>query len=203
MRLVLASGNTGKLRELQTLLAPLNIELISQAELQIAGAPETACTFVENALLKARHAAAESGLPALADDSGLVVPALGGEPGIHSARYAADAQGNGSDAANNAKLLQALHNNDQRSAYFYCALVLLRSATDPAPLIATGRWDGSIGHAPQGAGGFGYDPLFQVRQADGSLISAAALPAAEKNQRSHRGQAVALLLRLLAEHRLN
>lgn len=188
MKLILASGNAGKLAELRRLLEPLGIDLESQAALGIAPAAETRSTFVENALDKARHASRESGLPALADDSGLVVPMLGGAPGIRSARYAGD------DAANNAKLIAALGDAREPAAHFYCALVLLRHPEDPAPLVATGRWDGRILGEPRGDGGFGYDPLFLV---PGAGCTAAELPAAEKNRLSHRGQAMAMLLESL------
>ena len=194
MRVVAATGNSGKLRELAALLGPLGIDLIAQAELGVAPAPETASTFVENALGKARHAARATGLPAIADDSGLVVPALGGAPGVYSARYAgADAD----DAGNNAKLLAALadQRGAARAAFFYCVLVHLAAADDPAPAIATGRWDGAIGEAPDGASGFGYDPLFLPA---GCGCSAARLPLAEKNARSHRGIAIRALAALLA-----
>lgn len=194
MRVVAATGNRGKLRELGALLAPLGIELIPQAELGVAPAPETAATFVENALGKARHAARATGLPAIADDSGLVVPALGGAPGVRSARYAGADAG---DAANNAKLLAALagQRGAGRAAFFYCVLAHLAAADDPAPAIATGRWDGAIGTAPDGAAGFGYDPLFIPQARD---RSAARLTLAEKNARSHRGIAGRALLALLA-----
>lgn len=191
MKLILASGNAGKLAELRRLLEPLGIDLESQAALGIAPAAETRSTFVENALDKARHASRESGLPALADDSGLVVPMLGGAPGIRSARYAGD---DADDAANNAKLIAALGDAREPAAHFYCALVLLRHPEDPAPLVATGRWDGRILDEPRGDGGFGYDPLFLV---PGAGCTAAELPAAEKNRLSHRGQAMAMLLESL------
>ena len=191
MKLILASGNAGKLAELRRLLEPLGIDLESQAALGIAPAAETRSTFVENALDKARHASRESGLPALADDSGLVVPMLGGAPGIRSARYAGD---DADDAANNAKLIAALGDAREPAAHFYCALVLLRHPEDPAPLVATGRWDGRILGEPRGDGGFGYDPLFLV---PGAGCTAAELPAAEKNRLSHRGQAMAMLLESL------
>ena len=191
MKLILASGNAGKLAELRRLLEPLGIDLESQAALGIAPAAETRSTFVENALDKARHASRESGLPALADDSGLVVPMLGGAPGIRSARYAGD---DADDAANNAKLIAALGDVREPAAHFYCALVMLRHPEDPAPLVATGRWDGRILGEPRGDGGFGYDPLFLV---PGAGCTAAELPAAEKNRLSHRGQAMAMLLESL------
>lgn len=188
MRVVLASGNRGKLDELDVLLGPLGYELVAQGELGVEPGPEVGATFIENALGKARAASAATGLPAIADDSGLVVATLGGAPGLRSARFAG-ASGTARDVAraNNAKLLQALAGSADRRAHFYCALVFLAHATDPAPLIATGRWHGNILEAPQGAGGFGYDPLFEVA---GLGIAAAALDADEKNRLSHRGQAV-------------
>jgi len=194
VRLVLASGNAGKLGEFRQLLAPLDIEVIAQGELGIGEIEETGLSFVENALLKARHAARLSGLPALADDSGLCVDALDGAPGLHSARYAG-AQGN--NAANIAKLLGALDGVDAagRGAFFICVLVLLRHAEDPAPLIAEGRWRGRILDAPRGSGGFGYDPLFFDPALD---ASAAELDAATKHRHSHRGQALRGLLAQLA-----
>lgn len=193
--LVLASGNAGKLRELDQLLAPLGYTLRPQSEWNTPEAPETARTFIENALLKARNAAAHTGLPAIADDSGLVVPALGGEPGIHSARYSRE----GTDAANNAQLLAEMEGKvgQQRAAHFYCAVVLLQGPRDPAPLVATGSWQGRILLTPRGSGGFGYDPLFFV-PSEG--CSAAELDAATKHELSHRGQAVAALIRMLKQH---
>ncbi len=188
MRWVLASGNTGKLRELQSLLAPLALDLCAQSELNIDGAAETGLTFVENALLKARHAASESGLPALADDSGLVVPALHGAPGIYSARYAGVGA---SDADNRARLLSAMEAIGDRRAYFFCTLVLMQHAEDPAPLIASGRWHGQILTSERGDGGFGYDPIFLP---DGLSQSAAELAPDEKNRQSHRGRALGVLL---------
>ena len=193
-RLVLASGNRGKLAELQRILADPGIELVAQADLGIAEIEETGASFVENALLKARHAAGESGLPALADDSGLCVDALGGAPGLYSARYAGP---HGDSAANIAKLLDALRAvpAERRPAHFHCSIVLLRAAPDPAPLIAEGRWHGRILDAPRGSGGFGYDPVFL----DPVLgASAAELEPAIKNRVSHRGQALARLRALLA-----
>ena len=197
MRLVLASGNRGKLAEMRAILADTGIELVPQAELGIADAPETASTFIENALAKARHAARASGLPALADDSGLCVAALAGAPGLHSARYAG---GHGDAQANIAKLLDALREvpADRRQAHFHCSIVLLRAADDPAPLLAEGRWPGTIQHAPRGAQGFGYDPVFLPD--DGGGRSAAELDAATKNRSSHRGQALARLHALLVRH---
>lgn len=193
MKIVLASSNRGKLTELRALLDPLGIEVESQAALGIGAAPEIRDTFVENALDKARHAARASGLPALADDSGLVVPMLGGAPGIRSARYAGD---DADDDANNAKLISALGSAERPAAHFYCALVLLRHAEDPAPLVATARWHGVILAEPRGASGFGYDPHFYI---DSLGCTAAELPAGEKNRASHRGQAMAALLEQLRQ----
>jgi len=189
MRLVLASGNCGKLRELGQLLAPLDLELIAQDELGVEPVEETGASFEANALLKARHAAAATGLPTLADDSGLEVDALGGAPGIHSARYA----GGAGDAANRAQLLAALRDVPAaaRGARFRCVLALVRAPGDPAPLLAHGAWEGRIALAERGASGFGYDPLFEVPDLG---RTAAELEPAEKDARSHRGQALAALL---------
>lgn len=188
-RIVLASGNRGKLTEFAQLFAGSGIGLVAQGELGVGEVEETAATFVENALLKARHAARVTGLPALADDSGLCVDALGGAPGLHSARYAGV---HGDAAANNAKLLRLLEGvpPERRGAFFICVLVLLEHADDPAPLIAEGRWYGRVLEAPQGAQGFGYDPLFLP---EGQTLSAAELDPATKNAQSHRGQALAQL----------
>ncbi len=188
-RIVLASGNAGKLAEMREILIDTNIELIAQSELGIADADETACTFVENALIKARHAAKLSGMPALGDDSGLCVDALGGAPGLLSARYAGQ---HGNSAANIARLLGALERvaQVQRCAHFYCCIVLLRHADDPAPLIAEGRWHGRILEAPRGENGFGYDPVFYD---PAHAASAAQINPALKNRISHRGQALARL----------
>jgi XTP/dITP diphosphohydrolase len=191
VRIVLATHNAGKLRELRALLSPRSMEVTSLAELDIPAPEETGLTFLENALTKARHAAELSTLPAIADDSGLVVPALGGEPGIHSARYAGLDAG---DAANNARLLRELHGATDRSAHYYCALVMLRHARDPAPLVATARWFGRILEAGRGTGGFGYDPYFEVAGLD---YTAAELPPARKNALSHRGRAMLALLEQL------
>lgn len=185
--LVLASNNKGKLAELQAMLGD-SITVRPQSDFTDIEAEETGLTFVENALIKARHAARVSGLPALADDSGLAVDALGGAPGIYSARYA----GGGGDAANNAKLLEALKDvpDAERGAQFICALALLRHAEDPIPLICEGAWEGRILHAASGEHGFGYDPLFWVPERD---CSSAELSPQEKNQLSHRARAMALL----------
>ncbi len=192
--LVLASGNAGKLREFNELLASQGMQVRPQSDWDTPEAEETGLTFIENALLKARNAAAHTGKPALADDSGLVVPALGGAPGIHSARYSRE----GTDAANNEQLLQDMNDlvGDQRHAFFYCALVLLQSARDPAPVVVTGSWHGRILLSPRGSGGFGYDPLFFVPEQD---CASAELPPEIKNRLSHRGQAVSALLAAL-EH---
>ncbi len=188
---VLASGNPGKLREIEEILTPLGIVVRPQSDWQVPEADETAHTFVENSLIKARQAARHTGLPAIADDSGLVVPSLGGDPGIYSARYAGHGAG---DRANIRKLLEALSARPpaSRAAYFYCAMVLVRSADDPAPLLATGRWNGRILDFPQGDGGFGYDPVFGIpgQSSPNQTRSAAELTAAEKCTVSHRGQAL-------------
>ena len=189
-RLVLASGNAGKLAEFNRLLADAGIEVVSQASLGVDDAEETGLTFVENALLKARHAAQLTGLPALADDSGLCVDALGGAPGLYSARYAGS---HGDHAANIAKLLGELDGlpAEQRGAHFHCTLVVVRHAQDPDPLIAQGRWRGSIATAARGDGGFGYDPVF-IDPVSG--LAAAQLSPAQKNAASHRGLALAQLI---------
>lgn len=195
-RVVVATGNAGKVRELSAALAPLQLELVTQADLGIDPIPETASTFVENALAKARHAASVSGLPAIADDSGLVVNALGGAPGIRSARYAGEAATDAdTDAQNNAKLLAALEGVEDRTAYFTCSLVYLASEDDPSPVIATARWYGLIVDSPSGDNGFGYDPHFHVPSLG---RTAAELPLTDKNRLSHRGQACRQLLDLLS-----
>ena len=188
MKIVLASNNRGKLAELQAMLAPLDVELVRQADLGIPEAEEPFRTFVENALAKARHAAELTGLPALADDSGLCVTALGGAPGVFSAHYAGEPR---SDQRNNARLLADLAGVADRRAHYVAVLVLLRSAADPQPVIAQGEWHGEIIDAPRGAGGFGYDPYFLVPDLG---LTVAELPHEEKNRRSHRGQALAQLL---------
>ncbi len=185
---VLASNNAGKLAEFSSLLAPLGMELRKQSELGISEAEEPHATFVENALAKARHVAQLSGLPALADDSGVCVPALGGAPGVLSARFAGEPK---SDARNNQKLIQDLSALEDKSAYYYCVLVYLRHAQDPQPVIAEGRWDGEIIATPRGANGFGYDPHFWIPSLN---KTAAELSAEEKNQLSHRGQALRALI---------
>src|SRR5690242_944189 len=196
-RLVLASGNHGKLAEFEHLLAGSGFEVVTQGTLGVLDIEETGTTFVENALLKARHAARITRLPALADDSGLCVEHLDGAPGLYSARYAGS---HGDAAANRAKLLHALEGvpAERRGAFFICVLVLLRHADDPAPLIAEGRWHGRVLEAERGDLGFGYDPLFLP---DGQTLSAAELEPALKNRLSHRGQALAKLhARLGAPH---
>lgn len=187
-KLVLASNNAGKVREFQELLAPFQFQVIPQGELGIAAAEEPHLTFVENALEKARHASASSGLPALADDSGICAHALLGEPGIHSARYAGT---NGDDAANNQKLLTAIQNESDRSAHYVCALVMVNSANDPEPLIVQTRWYGQIIDQAKGNFGFGYDPYFLLPELG---KTAAELDPAEKNRISHRGQALRELI---------
>jgi XTP/dITP diphosphohydrolase len=192
-RWVVATGNRGKLAEFAQLFAPFHIELLAQSQFTKQGAEETGATFRENALLKARHAATASGLPAIADDSGLEVDALDGAPGVYSARYAGvDA----TDADNNAKLLAALvgKSREQRTARFRCVLAFVRNANDPEPIFAEGVWSGCLLNEARGQGGFGYDPLFLP---DGLERSSAELTAEEKNQRSHRGQALQALMRTL------
>jgi XTP/dITP diphosphohydrolase len=192
-RVVLATGNAGKQREFAALLAPRDFEVVLQTALGIEPADETGSTFEANALLKARHAARASRLPALADDSGLEVEALGGRPGVWSARYAGPAA---SDADNNALLLHELRDIPaaDRRARYRCVIAYVRHADDPTPLLATGDWEGVIAQEPAGEGGFGYDPLFIP---EGLAITAAQMPAADKNAVSHRGKALADLLRLL------
>lgn len=192
-RVVLATGNAGKAREFAALLAARNIEVVLQSTLRIESAEETGSTFAANALLKARHAARAAGLPALADDSGLEVDALGGRPGVWSARYAGPGA---TDAANNALLLQELRDipSGQRGARYRCVIAYVRHAQDPAPLIATGAWEGAIALQPAGEGGFGYDPYFIP---EGLAITAAQMTPAAKNAVSHRGLALADLLRQL------
>jgi len=193
-QLVLASSNTGKLREFGALLADIGVEVLPQSALAIPDAEETGLTFVENALLKARAAAQHSGLAALADDSGLVVPALGGAPGIYSARYSG-VHGGGTDrnAANNRKLLEVMAQlrGSERNAYYICILVLLRSAEDPVPVICEGRWWGRIATQASGEHGFGYDPVFELPELG---CTAAELDPVKKNRISHRGIASAALL---------
>ena len=194
MKLVLASGNAGKLKELQAMLAGLPLQIVPQRELGVDDVPETGLTFVENALIKARHACAVTGLPALADDSGRIVDALDGAPGLYSARYAGSPT---DDVANNAKLLDALREvpAERRSARFYAVIVLLRHANDPQPLICEGSWEGRIIDAPRGSHGFGYNPVFL----DETLgLTAAEMLPEQKNGRSHRAKALQLLLQRLS-----
>ena len=191
-KIVIASGNEGKLREIQALLAPLNIDVMPQSAFIISEAEEPHCTFIENALAKARHASLHSGLPALADDSGICVNALQGKPGVHSARFGnINTDEPRSDEKNNQTLLNILANETNRSAYYYCAIVLVRSHDDPQPLIAEGIWTGEILTAPRGTGGFGYDPLFIDLNLD---KTGAELSPDLKNQISHRGQALRQLI---------
>ena len=199
MKLVLASNNAKKLKELNEILSPLGWELIPQGQLGVLETEEPHCTFVENALEKARHAARLTGLPALADDSGLCVDALGGEPGVHSARYAqASPDDPKCDASNNRKLLAELGDRSDRRAHFVTVIVYVRHADDPQPVIAEGEWHGEILATERGSEGFGYDPLFYLRDLD---LTSAELPPDEKNRRSHRGQALAKLVeRLQARH---
>jgi XTP/dITP diphosphohydrolase len=195
-RVVLASNNAGKLREFAALLDAAGIELIAQGTLGVPEAQEPHPTFVENALAKARHAATLTGLPALADDSGLCARALLGAPGVYSARYAQLAGGERSDAANNARLVDELKDKAERRAYFCCVLALVRHADDPEPLIAEGRWHGEMLDAPRGANGFGYDPYFFVPALN---ATAAELDPAVKNTQSHRAIALRALLARLTE----
>jgi XTP/dITP diphosphohydrolase len=192
-KLVIASNNPGKLTELQAMLTPLGIELLTQAQLGIDEASEPHCTFVENALAKARHVSRASGLPALADDSGICVDALGGAPGVYSARYAGEPK---SDARNNEKLLQEMQGIENRRAHYYCVLVLVMNADDPQPVIAEGEWRGEIARVPKGAGGFGYDPLFWLPEL-GKM--SAELTRDEKARLSHRAQALNALLQRLSK----
>ena len=192
-KLVIASNNPGKLREIGHLLEPLGIEVLPQSAFNIVEADEPHCTFVENALAKARHASKCSGLPALADDSGICADALQGEPGIHSARYAGEPK---SDERNNLKLVEALTNQSNRNAHYYCVIVLVRHADDPQPIIADGTWHGEIILQPRGSGGFGYDPYFYLPQLG---KTSAELPLEQKNRISHRGQALARLVEMIRQ----
>jgi len=187
-KLVLASNNAGKVKEFQALLAPLNFEVIPQGVLGIAAADEPHDTFIENALEKARHASRASGLPALADDSGICAHALDGKPGVYSARYAGE---NGNDVANNQKLISELSNLSDRSAHYVCALVLVNSADDPNPLIVETSWHGLVVDEPKGGNGFGYDPHFFLPELN---KTAAELDPTQKNAISHRGQALRELI---------
>lgn len=190
-RIVLASGNQGKLKELSSRLASLPIELVTQKSLDIEAAEETGLTFIENAILKARHAAQKSGLPAIADDSGIEVDALNGEPGIYSARYAGD---DATDQANIDKLLTQLTSHDNKTARFHCVIVYLKHANDPCPLICQASWEGQITDTLSGEHGFGYDPIFWLPALN---KTAAELSRGEKNQISHRGKALNQLLPVL------
>ncbi|MBU2965655.1 RdgB/HAM1 family non-canonical purine NTP pyrophosphatase [Amphritea sp. 2_MG-2023] len=192
-QIVLASGNKGKLKEFNQVLGDLGVEVVPQSQFNVPDADETGLSFVENAIIKARHACQLTGLPALADDSGLEVDALNGAPGIYSARFAG---AGATDAKNNQKLLQLLEGTspEQRSARFRCVLVFMRHAEDPTPLICQGSWEGQILPLPQGDNGFGYDPLFLVPGLD---IASAQLPPEQKNKISHRGQAVQQLIQLI------
>lgn len=192
-KLVIASSNPGKLREIAHALEPLAIEVLPQSAFNVPEAEEPHATFIENALVKARHASRRCGLPALADDSGICVDVLGGEPGVHSARYAGDP---GSDGRNNRKLLEVLAGETNRKAHFYCVMVLVRHAGDPQPLVAEGEWHGEILREPRGANGFGYDPLFLDPELG---RSGAELALEEKNRVSHRGKALARLVARLRE----
>lgn len=193
MKVMLATRNNGKIIEMRRLLEPLGLELDNQTDTDIPSPVEDGQTFVENALIKARAVSLASSTPAIADDSGLVVPALDGRPGIYSSRFA---HMDASDAENNSELLTQLANQESRAAYFFCCMVFLRHAQDPTPIIAYGQWWGEILREPQGEGGFGYDPLFYV--ADESR-SAAQLPAQTKNRLSHRGQASQHLIAQLSK----
>ncbi|TMG92492.1 MAG: RdgB/HAM1 family non-canonical purine NTP pyrophosphatase [Betaproteobacteria bacterium] len=192
-KLVLASSNPGKFREFEALLAPLGMEIVPQSSLGVADAEEPHGTFVENALAKARHASRHTQLPALADDSGICVGALGGEPGVHSARFAGEPR---SDARNNEKLVKLLADKDSRRAHYYCVVVLMHHAEDPEPVIAEGIWAGEIVAEPRGANGFGYDPHFFLKDFG---KTAAELDPEQKNLVSHRGKALRRLLAKLKE----
>lgn len=189
-KIVLATNNQGKVNELQKLLADAGFDIVAQNQFNIPDADETGLTFIENAILKARHTSKLTGLPAIADDSGLAVDALGGEPGIYSARYAGE---HGNDKSNNNKLLVALQNvpKEARTAYFYCALVFMRHEADPTPIVCLGKWNGIILNEQQGDGGFGYDPLFYIPELG---CTAAQLTKEQKSQISHRGQALKQLI---------
>lgn len=191
-KIVIASGNHGKLKEIQHVLKATSIEVLPQSHFNVTEAEEPYCTFIENALAKARHASLQTGLPALADDSGICVDALQGLPGVHSARYACELPSDKkSDAANNAKLLLALQDQTNRKAHYYCVMVLVKYATDPQPIIAEGMWHGEILTTPRGTDGFGYDPLF-LDVTSGKTVAELAIDA--KNKISHRGQALQQLL---------
>ncbi len=195
-KIVIASDNLGKLTEIGAILGPLDIEIVAQSTLGVPAADEPYFTFIENALAKARHASQHTGLPALADDSGICVDALNGAPGVHSARFAGDSPAraaggrNNQDERNNRKLLELLANEMNRKAHYYCVIVLTRRADDPQPLICEAEWHGEIVRAPHGSGGFGYDPLFLIPEL---RRTAAELKPEHKNRISHRGQALAAL----------
>lgn len=191
-RVVIASNNPGKLREIGRILAPLGLEAVPQGVLGVSECAEPYVTFIENCIAKARHACAHTGLPALADDSGICVDALGGAPGVHSARYAGEPK---SDARNNQKLIAALAGNPNRKAHYYCVMVYLRHPDDPRPIIAEGVWHGEILDSPRGEGGFGYDPYFYLPDLG---KTGAELDADHKNAISHRGQALRALVEKLA-----
>jgi XTP/dITP diphosphohydrolase len=192
-RIVIASGNPGKLKEIAALMQPLGIEAIPQSAFDVPAAEEPHPTFIENAIAKARHACQISRLPALADDSGLCVAALGGAPGVRSARYAGEGA---SDADNNAKLLDSLHGCADRRVHYVCVIALVRTPDDPQPFICEAEWHGTILDHPRGAGGFGYDPLFLVPELG---LTAAELTLEHKNRISHRGRALAMLAQRLAQ----
>ncbi|KUI96683.1 XTP/dITP diphosphatase [Vibrio sp. MEBiC08052] len=194
-KIVLATGNPGKVREMSDLLADFGFEVLAQTDLNVSEVAETGTTFIENAIIKARHAAAETGLPAIADDSGLEVDALDGAPGIYSARYAGD---DATDQQNIEKLLTAMAElpDQQRSARFHCVLVFMKHAADPTPLVCHGVWEGSILHQPDGNNGFGYDPVFWVPT---EQCASAALAPSRKKQLSHRAQALHLLMQQLMQ----
>jgi XTP/dITP diphosphohydrolase len=187
-KLVIASNNPGKLREIGHLLEPLGLEVLPQSVFDISEADEPYCTFIENALAKARHASRCSGLPALADDSGICVNVLNGQPGIHSARYAGEPK---SDDRNNQKLIEALTHQSDHNAHYYCVMVLVRHVDDPQPIIADGSWHGQIIPQPRGSGGFGYDPHFYLPELG---VTSAELPLEQKNKISHRSQALIRLV---------
>ncbi|WP_392562830.1 XTP/dITP diphosphatase [Orbus sturtevantii] len=191
--IVLATNNQGKVKELQNLLADAGFNVVPQSEYNVPDADETGLTFIENAIIKARHCAQLTGLPSIADDSGLVVDALGGEPGIYSARYFGE---HANDFRNNQKLLSALQDipQEKRTAYFYCALVFMRNASDPTPIVCFGKWHGLILRQGYGEGGFGYDPLFYIPELK---ATAAELTKEQKSQISHRGQALKQLMQTL------
>ena len=187
-KLVIATGNAHKLQEIRVLLEPLGIDVVPQSDFNVPEAAEPHCTFIENALAKARHAARLTGLPALADDSGICVEALGGAPGVISAIYAGEPR---SDARNNEKLLEAMRDVADRRAHYHCALVLLRHADDPQPIIAEGQWHGVILESPRGEGGFGYDPLFLDTNLQQTVAEISTI---DKNRVSHRGKALRMLV---------